>query len=57
MLSALAAGGYRRVVLWVRADNSRARRFYERAGLAADGGTSILTGLGGVLEARYSRGL
>jgi ribosomal protein S18 acetylase RimI-like enzyme len=55
VLSALAAGGYRRVVLWVLADNARARRFYERAGFAADGGTNILTGLSGVLEVRYSR--
>jgi hypothetical protein len=39
----------------VLADNARARRFYERAGFAADGGTNILTGLGGVLEIRYTR--
>ena len=55
VLPALEAEGYRRVVLWVLADNARARRFYERAGFAPDGGTNILTGLGGVLEVRYSR--
>lgn len=56
-LSALATNGYRRAVLWVLADNARARRFYDRAGFGADGGTNILTGLGGVLELRYSRDL
>ena len=56
-LAALEAERYRRVVLWVLADNARARRFYERAGFAADGGTNILTGLGGVLELRYTRPL
>jgi GNAT superfamily N-acetyltransferase len=57
VLAALEAERYRRVVLWVLADNARARRFYERAGFAADGGTNILTGLGGVLELRYTRPL
>jgi ribosomal protein S18 acetylase RimI-like enzyme len=57
VLAALEAERYRRVVLWVLADNARARRFYERAGFAADGGTNILTGLGGVLEVRYTRTL
>ena len=55
VLAALEAERYRRVVLWVLADNARARRFYERAGFATDGGTNILTGLGGVLELRYTR--
>ena len=57
VLTALEAERYRRVVLWVLADNARARRFYELAGFASDGGTNILTGLGGVLEVRYSRAL
>ena len=56
-LTSLEAEGFRRVVLWVLADNARARRFYERAGFAADGGTNVLSGLGGVLEVRYTRGL
>ena len=55
VLAALEAERCRRVVLWVLADNARARRFYDRAGFAPDGGTNILTGLGGVLEVRYSR--
>ncbi|MFD4918118.1 GNAT family N-acetyltransferase [Streptomyces virginiae] len=32
-----AAQGFGSVLLWVLADNARARRFYERAGYAADG--------------------
>lgn len=31
--------GYREAVLWVLADNPRARRFYEREGWMLDGGT------------------
>ena len=56
-LAALNEAGYPRVVLWVLADNARARRFYERAGFAPDGVTNMLTGLGGVLELRYARDL
>ncbi|MBM7081641.1 GNAT family N-acetyltransferase [Micromonospora sp. WMMD734] len=33
----LAARGWREYRLWVLADNARARRFYERAGLSVDG--------------------
>ncbi|MFJ8685199.1 GNAT family N-acetyltransferase [Micromonospora wenchangensis] len=33
----LAAHGWREYRLWVLADNTRARRFYERAGLSVDG--------------------
>lgn len=33
----LAAGGWRRAVLWVLTGNARARRFYERGGWAPDG--------------------
>ena len=55
VLDALRGDRYRRVVLWVLADNARARRFYGRAGFTVDGGTNILTGLGGVLEVRYTR--
>jgi GNAT superfamily N-acetyltransferase len=54
-LDSLRGDRYRRVVLWVLADNARARRFYERAGFTLDGGTNVLTGLGGVLEVRYTR--
>jgi ribosomal protein S18 acetylase RimI-like enzyme len=56
-LTALDAGGYPRVVLWVLADNARARRFYERAGFAPDGATNVLAALGNVLEVRYARDL
>ncbi|WKU04729.1 GNAT family N-acetyltransferase [Micromonospora sp. HUAS LYJ1] len=34
---ALAARGWREYRVWVLADNARARRFYERAGLSVDG--------------------
>lgn len=34
-----AARGFRSLRLWVLRDNARARRFYERAGYALDGGT------------------
>jgi len=57
VLTALRADGFPRAVLWVLADNARARRFYERAGFTPDGGTNVLAGLGGVLELRYARDL
>ena len=38
---ALAADGHAGAILWVLAANHRARRFYERAGWAADGATAI----------------
>lgn len=57
VLTSLRAESYRRAVLWVLADNARARRFYERAGFAPDGASNTLAGLGGVLEVRYCREL
>jgi GNAT superfamily N-acetyltransferase len=57
VLARSAAAGYRSITLWVLRDNQRARRFYGRAGFAPDGATNVLTGLGGVLELRYRRGL
>lgn len=57
VLAALREAGYTSAVLWVLADNARARRFYDRAGFAPDGVTNILAGLGGVLEFRYARDL
>jgi ribosomal protein S18 acetylase RimI-like enzyme len=54
-LAALGEARYLRVVLWVLADNVRARRFYERAGFVPDGATNVLASLGGVLEVRYVR--
>jgi ribosomal protein S18 acetylase RimI-like enzyme len=40
-LAELAARGWAEVRLWVLEENARARRFYERAGLAADGERTI----------------
>jgi ribosomal protein S18 acetylase RimI-like enzyme len=57
VLARSAAAGYRSITLWVLRDNQRARRFYDQAGFAPDGATNVLTGLGGVLEVRYRRGL
>ena len=57
VLASLRDAGYTSAVLWVLADNARARRFYDRAGFAPDGVTNILAGLGGVLEFRYARDL
>jgi ribosomal protein S18 acetylase RimI-like enzyme len=51
------AARYQCVVLWVLRDNTRARRFYERAGFAPDGATHVLERLGGVTEVRYHRAL
>lgn len=55
-LDDLRSRGYQRVALWVLDSNSRARRFYERAGLHADGGQKSETLDGHVLrELRYER--
>lgn len=40
-VDALRALGMREAILWVLESNVRARRFYERAGWRADGGTKI----------------
>jgi ribosomal protein S18 acetylase RimI-like enzyme len=42
-LAGLTGRGWREVRLWVLAENQRARRFYERAGLVADGERSTYT--------------
>ena len=57
VLDTASAAGYLSVRLWVLRDNSRARRFYERAGFAPDGASHTLDGLGGVTEIRYRRAL
>ena len=57
VLDAASAARYSSVRLWVLRDNSRARRFYERAGFAPDGASHTLQGLGGVTEIRYRRPL
>jgi GNAT superfamily N-acetyltransferase len=51
------AAQYQSAVLWVLRDNTRARRFYERAGFAPDGAAHVLERLGGVMEVRYRRAL
>jgi ribosomal protein S18 acetylase RimI-like enzyme len=43
-------------VLWVLADNERARAFYRRHGFAADGGSKLLDLDGPVTEIRMRRG-
>jgi len=55
VLARNSAVRYSSVVLWVLQDNSRARRFYERAGFAPDGAAHRLDQLGGVTEVRYRR--
>jgi ribosomal protein S18 acetylase RimI-like enzyme len=57
VLARTSRAGYQSIVLWVLRDNARARRFYQRAGFAADGATSVLDRLGGVQEVRYRRTL
>jgi GNAT superfamily N-acetyltransferase len=56
-LDGLRDAACRRAVLWVLTENARARRFYAKAGFAADGATNTLVGLGGVEELRYVREL
>ncbi|MGW1541557.1 N-acetyltransferase family protein [Streptomyces sp. NPDC002309] len=52
------ASGHRRMLLWVLRDNTAARRFYERAGFAADGAQEPFEVDGvQVPEVRYAREL
>ena len=46
----LAAAGYTEVRLWVLAENARARRFYERAGMVTDGARGTFTPAGSTAE-------
>jgi GNAT superfamily N-acetyltransferase len=57
VLAKVSAAGYLCLVLWVLADNARARRFYGLAGFAPDGAGHVLDDLGGVTEIRYRRTL
>jgi GNAT superfamily N-acetyltransferase len=53
----LATAGHTEMRLWVLADNRRARRFYERAGMAPDGARAMYTPPGstvGLAEVRYA---
>jgi ribosomal protein S18 acetylase RimI-like enzyme len=57
---ALAVAGYPEFRLWVLEDNHRARRFYERAGMAPDGDRDFYTPAGGstaLPEVRYAASL
>jgi ribosomal protein S18 acetylase RimI-like enzyme len=57
-LELLTSAGYSRAVLWVLADNSRARAFYERHGWLADGGRKMYEVAGELYpEVRYLRQL
>jgi GNAT superfamily N-acetyltransferase len=57
-VAALRDAGHADAVLWVLADNPRARRFYEREGWSADGTTKSEEWLGlTVAEVRYRRAL
>ncbi|WP_105970104.1 GNAT family N-acetyltransferase [Streptomyces geranii] len=50
------AAGHRRMLLWVLKGNARARRFYERAGFAADGAEEPFEVAGAAVpEVRYAR--
>jgi hypothetical protein len=54
----LRGEGFREAILWVLEDNPRTRRFYERAGWQADGGSQEEEWLGTtVREVRYRIGL
>jgi ribosomal protein S18 acetylase RimI-like enzyme len=48
--ASLRAGGWTDMLLWVFEDNHRARRFYERAGLAPDGTRQTWTPDGSEVE-------
>ena len=57
-LERLARAGYAQAVLWVLADNSRARSFYEHHGWHADGARKMFeVGGGRYPEVRYRRKL
>lgn len=57
VLGAVLDAGYAAITLWVLEANARARRFYQRAGFAADGARHLLPDLGGITEIRYRRAL
>ncbi|CAM3659132.1 GNAT family N-acetyltransferase [Parendozoicomonas haliclonae] len=52
----LATQGFTELTLWVLADNHQARRFYERAGFACDGGEKTYRD-SGLTELRYRKSL
>jgi ribosomal protein S18 acetylase RimI-like enzyme len=57
-LDALTSAGFSEAVLWVLAENDRARRFYEAGGWVADGAVKQDDGFGfPIREVRYRRAL
>jgi GNAT superfamily N-acetyltransferase len=57
VLARASGAGYSFITLWVLQANTRARRFYERAGFAPDDASHVLDDLGGLTEIRYRRSL
>ena len=55
-IASLKAEGYREVLLWVLAENTRARRFYERYGFKADGVSKLIDLGRPLVEVRYLLG-
>jgi ribosomal protein S18 acetylase RimI-like enzyme len=55
VLALTAEAGYTDVSLWVLEANSRARRFYEKAGFRLTGESGVLGGLRGLTQVRYRR--
>jgi len=53
----LREAGYLHVSLWVLADNTRGRRFYEHRGMHTDGGVKVLDFGTAVAEVRYAMDL
>jgi GNAT superfamily N-acetyltransferase len=53
LVEALRIAGFRRLTLWVLADNRRGRTFYERWGMRPDGSTKVLDLGAPVEEVRY----
>ena len=56
-LQALREMGFSQAVLWVLEQNSRARRFYEKQGFAADGAARTLHIGRDLAEVRYRRSI
>lgn len=55
VLSLASSDGYTDISLWVLEANTRARRFYERAGFEPTGEAAVLARLDGVMQVRYRR--
>ena len=55
-INTLIGAGFNSIYLWVRHENSRAKRFYEKQGFRHNGDTAVIT-IGGkeLIEARYTK--